>query len=113
MPRLSAIAVASPFGGIDATLDALIRATDDPGVLDEPLPVTLARLLAEIGPVDRVLLATTKGDLPVWADAVLAGGHAGGPAHLARALGGTAVSGACASGPLARMGPRSSCRSRL
>ncbi len=101
MPRLSAIAVASPFGGIDATLDALTRATDDPGVLDEPLPVTLARLLAEIGPVDRVLLATTKGDLPVWADAVLAGGHAGGPAHLARALGGTAVSGACASGPLA------------
>lgn len=108
MPRLISLAVATPFGGLEPTLAALAAGTVAQGGLHEPLLVTWRRLLADLGAVDAILLATTKGDLPLWSAAfpatsgVSAGSvHAGSPVALARELGAVVVSGACASGPLA------------
>lgn len=106
MPRLSALAVATPYGGLAPTLAALSQGTGAPGtgspaVLDEPLLTTLRRLLTEVGPADAILLATTKGDLPRWSAALPSTAGVGGPADLARELGAIVVSAACASGPLA------------
>ncbi len=103
MPRLSALAVATPFGGLEPTLAALYGAADGamPGTLGEPLLTTLRRLLAELGPADAILLATTKGDLPRWSAALPSTAGFGSPADLARELGATVVTAACASGPLA------------
>jgi hypothetical protein len=73
------------------------------------LLVPLARQVLAGQPCDLVLLASTKGDLPQWADAILAdppeltGGLADVAARLGAAVGAPAyaVSAACASGPIA------------
>lgn len=121
MSHVAAWAVETPAGDSVATYDALIRGTAQPGIL----PGTLLPLLIRLGksaiagekPPDLLLLATTKGDLPLWITNILAppegtapglvDGPAGGPAWLAHRLAEAfgcpayAVSGACASGPLA------------
>lgn len=112
MPFLAHWAVATPSGDIHATLDALADGSARPGRLVGPLLPLLQRLGGEvcIGKApDVVLLATAKGDLPLWAEAVLPGGdrHSGSPACLARQLArhfacpAWALGAACASGPVA------------
>ena len=121
MSRIAAWAVETPAGDAQATCDALIRGTAVPGVLSDELLPLLIRLgetaIAGAGgqSPDLVLLATAKGDLPLWISSILAtadeidhvAGPAGGPAWLAHRLAEAfgcpayAVSGACASGPLA------------
>ena len=96
---------------------ALIAGVGGPGELAEPDLVTvlerLARLVLPVGETcDLVLVATTKGDLPIYCDAILHDDYMGSPADVAKELGrrlgqaGTAVpafavSAACASGPAA------------
>lgn len=121
MSRIAAWAVETPAGDAQSTYDALIGGTAQPGVLPDALLPLLIRLgetaLGSAGglPPGLVLLATAKGDLPLWISSILAtddgadqaDGPAGGPAWLAHRLGEAfgcpayAVSGACASGPLA------------
>lgn len=105
MPRVTALAVVTPFGGLEPTLAALSRGcaahADSPETLGEPLVDTLRRILAELGPADAILLATTKGDLPLWNADLSATNAPGSPTAVARELGATVVSAACASGPLA------------
>jgi hypothetical protein len=112
MPRIAGCAVATPMGDLDATVGALLAASGGPGTLAgslcERLLALSATALAGRRP-DLVLLATTKGEVGLWCDALLAadGGYHGGPAWLARILGerlgapAFAVNAACASGPLA------------
>ncbi len=111
MPRLVALAVRTHFGDMDATWTALVTGT---GAQHE-LPADLVRDLCELtkrasagSPVDAIVVATTKGDCPVWLEHLLAEtGYAGGPGDLARRLGAyfdvpaVAVSAACASGTAA------------
>ena len=112
MPLLAAWAVLTPAGDARATLDALANNRLDPGRLEGPLLPLLIRLgrtaLAGTTP-DLVLLATAKGDLPLWTDSLFADppSEAGGPAWLAQGLArefacpAWTVSAACASGPVA------------
>jgi len=111
VPRLSDWSLRTPFGDLDATLEALLRgAVADPARLESrPLREQLADLLAPYrgSSWDGCLLATTKGDCPRWCDGLLAGSYHDGPAGLARNCGDLlgceahAITGACASGPLA------------
>jgi hypothetical protein len=112
MPRITGIALRSAHGDLTQTLHALDEGHGDPAVLNGeliPLMLTVAREALGAAPIDHVIVATTKGDLTRWC-AQLSCEHFtgdGGPAwvaqQLAEALGtnGFAVSGACASGPLA------------
>ncbi len=112
MPRISGIALRSAHGDLTQTLHALDDGHGDPAVLNDeliPLMLAVAREALGAASVDHVIVATTKGDLARWC-AHLSGEHFtgdGGPAwvaqQLAVALGtnGFAISGACASGPLA------------
>ncbi len=102
--------VLTPCGDAGDTLDALEgrQATSVPPASAEPLDAQLKTFLAAPpADLDACLLATTKGDCPLWCDDILTGGHLGGPAWCARQLTGLldcptyALSGACASGPLA------------
>jgi hypothetical protein len=112
MPRIAGCAVATPLGDLDATIAALLGAHGGPGTLAggllEQLLALGATALGARRP-DLVLLATTKAEVGLWCDELLAapGGYRGGPAWLAHELGKSlgapafAVSAACASGPLA------------
>jgi Beta-ketoacyl synthase, C-terminal domain/Beta-ketoacyl synthase, N-terminal domain len=112
MPRISGSALRSAHGDLHNTLLALDRGTGDPASLPGDFVGTLLETAREAlaGTIpDLVIIATTKGDLPQWRTdlrAVIPCG-AGGPVWLATQIGqamgcqGFAVSGACASGPLA------------
>ena len=114
MPSICAVALATPAGGLERTVDALLAAEPPvaaplAGRLDERL-LRLARdALAGRRP-DLVLLATTKAETARWCDSLIAGPgrYAGGPGDLAARLGAGAlgapcfaVSAACASSPVA------------
>lgn len=112
MPRIAGSALLSAHGNLDNTVAALDSGSGDPAPLvGDLLTLVLATAREALGgkPPDQVIIATTKGDLPRWrADLrTSATTGAGGPswlaAQVAAALGcqGFAVSGACASGPLA------------
>lgn len=112
MPRIAGSALLSAHGNLDNTLAALDSGFGDPAPLvGDLLSLTLTTAREALGgkPPDQVIIATTKGDLPRWrADLRTSPGTGdGGPswlaAQVATALGcqGFAVSGACASGPLA------------
>ncbi len=112
MPRIVATAVATPLGDLRATIASLDAGRGGPGRLPQPLlPTLLALARQALGAAkpDLVLFATTKADLDVWCESLLRapGDYAGGPAHVAAALGAAlgapafAVSAACASSPVA------------
>lgn len=116
MPHLASWTIRTLAGDTAATLAALAADTLRPGRLDTlqhgellPLLIELGReVLAGTAP-DLVLLASTKGDLPLWADSILSqpAGDLGGLAWIARGLSEAfacpawVVSAACASGPVA------------
>lgn len=112
MPRIAGVAARTRHGDLEATLAALDAASGSPGPLAaEFVPAILACAREACGGKrpDLLLLATTKADLPLWCDALLAGPQRldGGPAGLAHDLGAAlgcpalAVGAACASGPAA------------
>lgn len=112
MPRVSGVALRSSHGDLVQTLSALDSGHGDPDVLGgELIPLMLAVAREALGekPADHIIIATTKGDLPRWCADLFVDPSSGdgGPAWVAQQVAaalnstGFAVSGACASGPLA------------
>ncbi len=120
MTRIAAWAVETPSGDAAATRRALSLGQATPGVLPDELLPTLIRLgqqalSAQPHRPDLLLLASAKGDLPLWVSSLLQPPTAetpavplhGGLTWLAHQLSlvfgcpAYAVSGACASGPVA------------
>ncbi len=112
MPSIAGWSLLSPAGDAVATLEALASGRAQPGRLPGELLGTLEELGRQAcagSPPDLVILATAKGDLPLWSEAVLPGGdrRRGGPAWLAAQLAecfacpAIAIGAACASGPIA------------
>ena len=118
MTRIAAWAVETPTGDAAATRRALSLGQATPGVLPDGLLPTLVRLGKQALSTlpqhpDLLLLASAKGDLPLWVSSILLSSEGGTPTldggltwlaeQLAIAFGcpAYAVSGACASGPLA------------
>lgn len=112
MPRIAGSALLSAHGDLEHTLTVLDGGSGDPAALTgDLLPAILAVAREALAgrPPDQVIIATTKGDLPRWRAGLrtpVPSGD-GGPGSLARQVAaglgceGFAVSGACASGPLA------------
>ena len=109
---MTAWAVRTSAGAALPSLTALADDVARPGRIAGDLTTVLGDLVAEVlkdRSCDLLLLATAKGDLPAWAEAILADppALAGSPGAVAAALGrrhhcpAYAVSAACASGPIA------------
>lgn len=112
MPRIAGSALLSAHGNLENTLAALDSGSGDPSpLIGDLLPLVLATAREALGGTapDQVIIATTKGDLPRWrADLRTSTSTGDGSpswlaAQVAAALNcqGFAISGACASGPLA------------
>lgn len=112
MPLIAAWEVETPAGDADATVAALCAERGGPQLLFGPLRervVALAQRACGAEPPDLALVATTKGDLPLWCHDLFAvpSTGLGGPAWLAGEVGealgcpAVAVCAACASGPAA------------
>ena len=112
MPRITGTALLSAHGDLHHTLAALDGGSGDPAPLTGdllPLVLATARDALRGTSPDLVIIATTKGDLPRWRADLQSSSAAGdgGPEWLAAQVAaalecpGFAVSGACASGPLA------------
>lgn len=111
MPRLVGTALRTVFGDLSATWAALVAGCGVPYELSADLVADLCRLTDQARadhPLDAIVVATSKGDCPVWLDHVVAeNGYVGGPGDLATRLGqyfgvpAVAVSAACASGTAA------------
>jgi hypothetical protein len=112
MPCIIGSALRTCHGDLSQTLSALDAGLAKPGPLvGDLVEITLSVIKEALGEVvaDMVLLATTKGDVERWSNDLLAetATGAGSPQWFAQqlsqhlAIPAIAVSGACASGPLA------------
>jgi Beta-ketoacyl synthase, C-terminal domain/Beta-ketoacyl synthase, N-terminal domain len=112
MPRIIRTALRTCHGDLAQTLAVLDCGHGNPGMLAgnflEHL-IAVTRDVCENDTIDQLIFATTKGDSELWSQDVVAEcpSGAGSPTDIANKLGqalgisACAISGACASGPLA------------
>jgi 3-oxoacyl-[acyl-carrier-protein] synthase I len=112
MPRIIRTALRTCHGDLAQTLRVLDSGSGTPGLLAGDLfahLLAVTRAVCGDDTIDQIIFATTKGDSDQWADDVVSEHPrgTGSPTFLAQQLGQAlgvpafAVSGACASGPLA------------